>query len=67
MPLLDLFDPRLYVSEKIQKSRLELCMACPYLRNRVGQEVCYLCGCFLHLKTKLKTEECPILKWKKEL
>ena len=66
MPILDLFDSNLHVSEEIQKTRLELCEKCPYLRKRVGAQVCFLCGCFLRLKTKLKTEECPILKWKKE-
>nr|WP_246846765.1 hypothetical protein [Leptospira barantonii] len=28
-------------------------------------ERCSLCGCFVRLKTKLKSESCPISKWKR--
>jgi hypothetical protein len=54
-----------HVTDAQQASRLEICRACPYLRKRVGVEVCGLCSCVLELKTRLKDEYCPIEKWKK--
>lgn len=68
MPLKNI--PRLlikseHVTNAQQAERLKICRACPNIRKRVGKEVCLICRCFLHLKTELKVEECPILKWKK--
>lgn len=67
MPILDLLDPKLHVTEEIRSARLELCNACPYKRIKFRLEVCYFCGCLINEKTKLKTEGCPILKWNKVL
>lgn len=52
-----------YVSEDVKSERLAICHECP---NRKKSR-CGLCGCFLSLKTSLKTEECPAVppKWKK--
>lgn len=66
MAIIDLLNQSLYVSEEIQKKRLEICAQCHRQGSRFRQKICTLCGCFLDLKTKLKTEECPLLKWKKE-
>ena len=67
MPIIDLLDRNLYVTEEIRKARLEICNACPYKRSKLNSflEYCLFCTCLINQKTKLKTEECPILKWKK--
>ena len=39
--------------------RLELCASCEYLINKR----CLKCGCFIEVKTRLKTSKCPIGKW----
>lgn len=74
MPIIDLLDPKLHISERKQKKRLLICNGdestqlpkCDYQREKFGVQTCFLCGCILSMKTKLKTEGCPILKWNKE-
>ncbi|OMI16719.1 DUF6171 family protein [Leptospira weilii] len=46
--------------------RLSLCLSCPLLLKTFLSERCSSCGCFVRLKTKLKSESCPIGKWGKE-
>lgn len=67
MPIIDLLDPSKYVTEPEQKARLDICANCHRKGRRFGKDICTLCGCFLDLKTKLKTEECPLSKWKKSI
>lgn len=57
--ILDLFDKSKYVTAAEQLRRLNICAICP--AKRVG--VCTKCGCVINLKTKLKTEKCPLNKW----
>ena len=64
MPIIDLLDPSLYVTDAQQKVRVKICKECPYIRKRVGVDICFFCTCVISLKTKLKTEKCPIEKWK---
>jgi hypothetical protein len=40
--------------------RLEICKQCDKLNKLNMCEVCY---CFMHIKTKLKKARCPIGKW----
>tara|TARA_R110000787_G_scaffold128491_6_gene240219 strand:+ start:6949 stop:7362 length:414 start_codon:yes stop_codon:yes gene_type:complete len=71
----------LRVSEKTKRNRRTTCDACEYyakksgtcgtpiLGNKVqheGKEV-KLCGCFMNIKTLLKTSACPIGRWKAEV
>ena len=53
------------VSENVRKERLTTCKSCPKL-NKIGQ--CKICFCFVNLKTRLKSEQCPDNppRWKKE-
>jgi hypothetical protein len=44
--------------EKIQK-RIETCKSC----ERLAGDICSVCGCFVHLKAKMSTENCPLKKW----
>jgi hypothetical protein len=45
--------------ETVVEARRDLCNECP--QARAGR--CRECGCIIRLKTKLKTEACPIGKW----
>ncbi|WP_345702350.1 DUF6171 family protein [Leptospira yasudae] len=55
-------DKSLVFSEK----RLFVCLSCPLLMKRFLSEQCSVCYCFVRLKTKLKSESCPIGRWKRE-
>jgi hypothetical protein len=44
--------------------RLEICTECPRLFKKTY--TCKECGCFMKIKTHLKSAECPIGKWGKE-
>lgn len=50
-----------YVDDSTYSTRLETCMSCPKLLTLTNQ--CGECLCFVKLKTKLKQESCPLLKW----
>jgi Family of unknown function (DUF6171) len=52
------------VSEEIEKSRYEICKACPHLIKMTKQ--CNKCGCFMPGKVKLKKAACPIGKWSQD-
>ncbi|MDI7165347.1 hypothetical protein Q4565_11745 [Leptospira santarosai] len=41
-------------------------MSCTLILKGFLSERCSICGCFVRLKTKLKSEACPIGKWGKE-
>lgn len=57
-----LLDPdRLIDDENIINQRFEICKACPELISTTHQ--CKKCGCFMNLKTKLVSAECPLGKW----
>lgn len=42
--------------------RIELCKACDRLTSF---NICKECGCFMPVKTRIKSAECPIGKWSK--
>ena len=50
------------VKEKItlSESRMEICNECEFL----FAGFCRQCVCLMSVKTKLKSSECPIGKWK---
>jgi hypothetical protein len=47
--------------EDVRKQRLEICKSCEHFIKITHQ--CTKCGCFMDLKTKLRTATCPINKW----
>lgn len=47
---------------ELQKTRLSTCNTCDYLQRK-PVKICTKCGCFLELKTLVKTEECILNKW----
>ena len=49
------------VDVPFHKHRLDICRSCPRYFNPTG--TCKECGCFMTLKTRLKSAECPIGKW----
>ena len=57
----DLLDKSNYTSEEESESRYSICEQCPSLIKLTHQ--CKECGCFMKLKTKLKTATCPLGKW----
>lgn len=42
-------------------ARLQICKECPRLFKPTMQ--CKECGCFMRIKTRLKSASCPIGKW----
>jgi hypothetical protein len=69
MPILDLLNPNDYVDKETYVKRLSLCNTCPErLEASKGNKLtkfsrCPQCGCFIRLKAKLNTEECPLGDW----
>ncbi|WP_346274994.1 DUF6171 family protein [Leptospira santarosai] len=51
---------------KFYDKRLEICLSCTLILKGFLSERCSICGCFVRLKTKLKSETCPIGTWGKE-
>ena len=50
-----------FVSDETQKTRYDICLACPELIKITKQ--CKKCGCLMSAKTKLAKAECPLHKW----
>jgi hypothetical protein len=44
-----------------REARMDICRACPELFKPTAS--CMKCGCFVHAKTWLKNEKCPVGKW----
>ena len=57
-------DKQIIASPQIKIERLKICDVCEHIRlkNTVYKR-CSECGCFLHAKTRLLNQECPIGKW----
>lgn len=59
---LDLLNPMTKrSSEELEKSRIDICKACPELIKLTTQ--CKKCGCVMSAKVKLEAAKCPIGKW----
>ena len=50
------------VPKNISKDRMSICKSCDRFFKPTKQ--CKECLCFMFLKTKLSSSECPIGKWK---
>ena len=42
------------------QKRMEICQLCEHITDK---KTCKICGCFLPLKTKIRSFGCPIDKW----
>lgn len=51
----------IFVSTEVQKQRLLICSVCDQLDSATAR--CIECGCFVQIKSKVTTEECPLGKW----
>jgi len=51
------------VPERVENQRYARCRICEFYDARIKQ--CEICGCFVPLKIKLATEECPLGRWKR--
>lgn len=49
---------KVFVSDAVQKERMELCKACPHFSPMLVQ--CGICGCFLEAKTRLVGFHCAL-------
>lgn len=47
--------------ESYHQIRLNTCKECPSLFKPTMQ--CKECGCFMRIKTRIKSAQCPIGKW----
>ena len=50
---------KMFAPSEIVSYRMEQCKKCENLNPSVLGKRCKICGCFLHLKTKLSFENCP--------
>lgn len=58
----DLFDPSQPRSDKeLIEYRLSICNTCPALNKNLMK--CKKCGCFMKLKSTLRSAQCPLEKW----
>jgi hypothetical protein len=58
----DIFNKNLEkVMPAVQKERMDICNACPFLIKATKQ--CMKCGCFMAVKTRLPNATCPEGKW----
>ena len=51
------------VTEAEYKERLEMCASCEHLDKEKSK--CKRCGCYMPVKAKWATADCPVNKWKK--
>lgn len=49
------------VSDDEYRIRLETCDTCD--RRRPEDSMCLECGCYLKIKAKWRSEDCPLKKW----
>lgn len=54
-------DGMVNVDDKEQERRLEICRGCEEYDKE--QNRCYKCGCYLSLKTEMRSGHCPLSKW----
>jgi len=58
----DILKPNVELSgDEIELHRFSICEACPSLIKATKQ--CKECGCFMKLKVKILSAQCPIGKW----
>lgn len=59
---LDLFKADQYITqEDTINERFNVCKGCPEFIKMTG--TCKECGCFMQLKTRMKSATCPLGKW----
>lgn len=50
-----------FEDDKESLRKLEICLACPELKQ--PQRQCGVCGCMMEKKTKMMGASCPLKKW----
>lgn len=51
------------VSEEEFERRMGVCNSCIHLVKEKDKDICGICGCYMNVKAKWKTAECPKNKW----
>lgn len=54
----------IFTSDQIQEQRLLICSVCDSLDKDTAR--CTECGCFVQIKSRVTTEQCPLGKWDDE-
>ena len=54
---------RFFTSDEVYKDRLDICRSCIYYFKPTGQ--CRRCFCFMKIKARLSTQNCPEKYWNK--
>lgn len=49
--------------DAVSKERMAICRVCEHFNSFTNQ--CNQCGCFMVVKTKMLSSECPVGKWSK--
>lgn len=52
---------RIVVSESEFERRIAVCQSCDRLSQPMSR--CLECGCFMAVKARLRTTDCPLMKW----
>lgn len=53
-------------NHELLQDRMKICNTCDKkIQITKNTYMCTICGCFLHMKTRVKDEECPLGKWKR--
>ena len=50
-----------FVSDEKHNKREQICNDCSQFNKEVKR--CYLCGCFMQMKWKFESSECPMSLW----
>jgi len=54
------YDTSDYDTTSALAKRIEICKSCPELNSL---NFCKQCGCYMPLKVRIKSSECPLKKW----
>ncbi len=52
------------VPDYVYETRMDLCKMCPYGKYNSVTTQCTECGCFMPIKAKLESQQCPLGIWK---
>lgn len=55
---------KLWTSQEIAQARYDICKACDKFIPETSK--CSECGCYIKIKVKAATVECPLKKWEKD-
>jgi len=54
---------KFFVPQKVYEDRIAICKSCVYYKSLLGN--CSICKCFMKVKARIATQECPQKYWEK--